>query len=91
MDCRILEIEAQDGVITAARYLCSYANVQTEGWWHFKKLSVKAFEQITEEDVISWIEAEAGESIQKNLQEQAARTTIKTPAPWLPQTFKPSL
>lgn len=91
MDCKILEIEAEDGVITAARYLCSYAGVESEGWWRFQELSVKAFEEISEADVISWVVREAGDSIQKNLQEQAQRSKIKTPAPWLPQTFKPSL
>jgi membrane-bound lytic murein transglycosylase B len=92
MDCKILEIQATDGVITAARYLCSVGDVQSEGWWWFKEPGNKLFADISESDVIGWVLSEAGSGIESNLNAQAqALKTPKTVAPWLPQTFTPSI
>jgi hypothetical protein len=63
---QILDIEATNGLITQAKYLVTVKNdkteVSTEGWWHFKdpKLVIP-FVDVTEENVISWIEAEAAQ------------------------------
>jgi len=92
MDCKILEIQANEGVITAARYLCSIGEVQTEGWWCFKEPGDKPFSEIQESDVIGWIMAEAGAGIEANLNKQIeASKASKTLAPWLPQTFTLSI
>ena len=92
MDCKILEIQAADEKITAAKYHCSYAGVETEGWWYFKEPSNKPFAEIQESDVVGWVVAEAGDMIRANLERQvAALAKPKSVAPWLPQTFTPSI
>lgn len=88
MDCKILEVEAIDGVITGARYLCSIGSVETEGWWWFKEPGTKPFNEIQKDDVVGWIMAEAGEGIEANLKKQIdAMNTPKSAAPWMSQTF----
>jgi putative SOS response-associated peptidase YedK len=92
MNCKILDIEARDGVITGAKYLCSMGDVQTEGWWFFKQLSDKPFAEVQEADVVEWVTAEAGEIIQATLERQiAVINKPKAVAPWLPQTFIPEV
>lgn len=92
MDCKILEIDAQDGLITAARYRCSIGDIETEGWWYFRDpVLTIPFENVQESDVIGWIVDQAGAGIEANLMRQAQAKTYKTVAPWLPQTFTPSL
>jgi len=92
MDCRILEIEAKDGAITAAKYLCSFGEVETEGWWYFREISDKAFNEVQEADVVGWVIKEAGDLIKETLDRQVANLrTLKAVAPWLPQTFTPEL
>lgn len=92
MDCRILEIQAADGKITAAKYHCSLAGVETEGWWYFKEPADKPFAEIQESDVVGWIVAEAGDMIRANLERQVAYLSQpKAVAPWLPQVFTPSV
>lgn len=66
MEWKILDIEADDGLITKARYLVTAKNnvteVSTEGWWHFKQpVLVIPFADVKEEDVIGWIDAQASE------------------------------
>jgi hypothetical protein len=88
MNCKIIELQADNGVITAARYLCSLEDVHSEGWWWFKEPGSKPYAEIQEADVIGWILAEAGPSIEANLKTQIqALKAPKTVAPWLPQTF----
>lgn len=88
MDCKILEIQAENGVITAARYLCSIGDVQSEGWWWFKEPGSKPFAEVQEADVVGWVLTEAGSGIEANLNAQIqALKAPKTVAPWLPQTF----
>ena len=89
MDTKILEIEAKDGLITAAKYLCSLDGIQTEGWWFFgNPVLNKAFSEVSEFDVIEWILKEAGHLIENNLKNQ--KQSIEKPksvAPWMPQMF----
>jgi hypothetical protein len=64
MKWKILDIEADNGLITKARYLVTAKNnvteVSTEGWWHFQEpVLVIPFAEVKEEDVIGWIDAEA--------------------------------
>lgn len=66
MEWKILDIEAANGLITKAKYLVTAKNdvteVSTEGWWHFKDpILVIPFENVTEADVIGWIDAQASE------------------------------
>ena len=93
MDCKILEIEDKEGLITSAKYLCTLNNIQTEGWWIFgDPVLNKPITEVVEADVIGWIMAEAGELIKKNLTAQFENTQKpKSIAPWLPQTFTPSI
>lgn len=92
MDCKILEIQAKDGLITAARYLCDLDSIATEGWWFFNEPQMnKPFEEVQETDVIDWVKQEAGYLIESNLKRQKEALQPKTVAPWLPQTFTPSI
>lgn len=64
MKWKILDIEADNGLITKARYLVTAKNdvteVSTEGWWHFQEpVLVIPFAEVKEQDVIGWIDAEA--------------------------------
>lgn len=98
---KILEIYADDGLITSAKYLCSVSDgeksVDTEGYWTFQEPQlIVPFDQVTEEMIAQWIEDSSvvdGKNIiksrlveqLKNLQQQPV------PAPWMPQVFTPNL
>jgi len=98
---KILEIYADDGLITSAKYLCSVTDgektVDTEGYWTFQDPTmVTPFADVTEEMIAKWIEDSAvvyGKNVIKSrLQEQLESLSKKpVPAPWLPQTFTPDL
>lgn len=89
---KILEIEAENDLITGARYFCSKSGVETEGWWRFAepKLTIP-FADVTEQNVIDWLKAVIGEQVEARLDEQAAAKPKIAVAPWLPQTFTPSI
>jgi len=98
---KILEISAENNVITHAKYKVSLTDqdktVETEGNWWFNGTEIKVpFEQVTEEMVASWIEQETMKDgvnlIKSRLEEQlnvvnSNKTVI---APWLPQVFTPN-
>ena len=102
-DWSILEIDAKDGIIKSAKYFCRANDdgivVETEGNWRFRDPEGKVvpFEEIKEETVIKWINAEAirdGKNlITSRLEEQIAAIKDRKPvvAPWLPQVFKPEI
>jgi hypothetical protein len=95
---KILAIKATEGLITEAKYQAVATEkdleVATEGYWYFKspKLTV-AFDQVTEEMIVKWINDQSEMAIEKRLSEQlknlAAQQT--TPLPWMPQVFKPEI
>lgn len=99
---KILEISATDELITHAKYYVAAQDgelvVETEGNWCFSdKILKKPFPEVTEEDVISWIEKETTQSgvniIKSRLVEQLAtlQSQKKVVAPWLPQVFTPEI
>ena len=99
---KILEISAENDVITHAKYHVSAQDgefvVETEGnWWFADSVLKTPFADVTEEDVISWVEKETtqfGTSLIKSrLVEQLAtlQNEKKVVAPWLPQVFTPEL
>lgn len=99
---KILEISAEDEVITHAKYHVTAQDgefvVETEGnWWFNDKILKKPFAEVTEENVISWIEKETtqaeGNIIKLRLVEQLAtlQNQKKIVAPWLPQVFTPEI
>jgi len=91
MDCKILKIQETDGLITAARYLCAIGAIETEGWWYFNEPQMKIpYAEITENDVVGWVKKETGKMIETNLNRQTNQP-LKSIAPWLPQTFTPSI
>jgi hypothetical protein len=56
----ILEVQADDGQITSARYLFTETDaqntVQTEGNWFFEKSEdTTPFDQVTEQMIVGWI------------------------------------
>ena len=98
-DWKILEISAENDVITHAKYHVTAkeddCTVETEGnWWFNEPKENVPFLEVTEQMVAQWIEQEAvrdGISIIKsNLEDQLAslqsrRTVVP---PWKPQIFK---
>lgn len=91
---KILEIHAENELITAARYHCTIKDedneVETEGWWHFEKPTFHTpFSEISENMVIDWIKAETMGKIEGRLTEQLQTVSKKVLAPWLPQIFTP--
>ena len=98
---KILEIYADDGLITSAKYLCSVIDgdktVDTEGYWTFQEPQlIVPFDQVTEEMIAKWIEdssvVDGKNVIKSRLAEQLETLSKKpVPAPWLPQTFTPDL
>lgn len=100
---KILDIEAADGIIKSAKYYCSATQddltVETEGNWYFRdpEGKVTAYDQVTENQVIGWINQEAirdGKNlITSRLDEQIEALKNKKPvvAPWLPQVFTPEI
>lgn len=98
---KILEIYADDGLITSAKYLCSVIDgdktVDTEGYWTFQEPQlIVPFDQVTEEMIAKWIEdssvVDGKNVIKSRLVEQLETLSKKpVPAPWLPQTFTPDL
>ena len=94
----ILEVFAQDEVITGAKYhligIDNEISVETEGNFYFDCPTAKVpFLDVTEEMIISWIEADAvrdGENhIKQGIKKQieALKSHKPTPAPWLANTF----
>jgi len=99
---KILEVFAQDEVITGARYHLvgteDDLSVETEGNWYFDCPTAKVpFLEVTEEMIIGWIEADAvkdGDNhIKKGVENQikALKSHKPVPAPWMPQVFKPEI
>jgi hypothetical protein len=98
---KILEIYADDGLITSAKYLCSVSDgeksVDTEGYWTFQEPQlVVPFDQVTEEMIAQWIEDSAtvdGKNVIKSRLTEQLETLSKkpVPAPWLPQVLTPEL
>jgi hypothetical protein len=97
---KILDIYADDGKITSAKYFCSATEgdniVETEGYWSFPEAGDVPFESVTEEMIAKWIEDSAvvdGKNVIKSRLAEQLETLSKkpVPAPWLPQTFTPDL
>lgn len=92
---KISDIYANDGLITRAKYHCTLEDglvVETEGVWNFldPKLIVP-FEEVTEETVANWIDAESKGAIVQNLQTQLQAQPQPVLAPWLPQIYTPPI
>jgi hypothetical protein len=100
---KILEISAEDDLITHAKYhVLAEADtgekVETEGnCWFSDKILKKPFGEVTEADVASWIENETTQNgvnlIKSRLEEQLAvlKDNRVVVAPWLPQIFTPKI
>jgi hypothetical protein len=95
---KILEIFAENGAITHAKYFISATDevntVETEGNWWFDKYKVETpFEKVTEKQVISWIKEGATQHgknvIESRLEEQLALLgkSKSVAPPWKPPVF----
>lgn len=95
---KILEVFANNGVITHAKYFVTATNenftVETEGNWFFSDLTVKfPIAEIGQDQLAKWIEEDSirdGESsIITRLKEQleTLKQSNKVPLPWLPPVF----
>ena len=99
---KILEVFAKDEVITGAKYhLIGTENellVETEGNWLFDcPVATIPYAQVTEQNIIDWIEADAVRDNENHIKQgikkqiEALKSHKPTPAPWLPQVFKPEI
>jgi len=98
---KISEISAENGLITHAKYFVTATEdnkkVETEGNWWFQNPEIKVpFEQVTEQMVANWIEAETMKDgvniITSRLQEQLKSLEKQAVIPpWMPQVFKPNI
>ena len=99
---KILEVFAKDNVITGCRYHLTGTeddiSVETEGNYYFNEPAEKVpFLEVTEELMAQWLEKEAIRDgvnhIVDNVKKQieALKSHKATPAPWLPQIFKPEI
>jgi len=100
---KISEVSADGELITHAKYHVTAIdedgnNVETEGnWWFEGKEINKPFVQVTEADVVEWIEKEAMKDgicvIKSRLEEQLAllEKSKSVVPPWKPQVFTPNL
>ena len=97
----ITEVSSEDDVILHAKYHVvaldddGKTKVETEGnWWFSDKTVKKPFNEVTEQDIASWIEKEATQdgicSIKSALDNQIAnlKSSLKSSLPWKPSTFQ---
>jgi hypothetical protein len=94
---KISDVFAVDGLITQVKYYCTGVlndiSIDTEGTWKFldPKLNVP-FDQVTEQMVAEWIDAETNGTVKENLQSQMQTVNARpVTAPWLPQIFTPNI
>ena len=94
---KISDVFASDGLIVQVKYHCTAVandiSIETEGTWKFldPKLNV-AFDQVTEQMVADWIDAETNGTVKENLQKQMQVVGSRpVTAPWLPQIFTPNI
>ena len=88
-DWKILEVKADNGLITEAKYCVSSGLVSAECYWTFKNpVLIKPFAEVTQQDIISWVDHESAHAITDRLDEQAV-TVEKVDLPWMKNAFKP--
>jgi hypothetical protein len=101
---KILDVDVKNDAIYFAKYYVTAndelgkLSVETEGNWYINGKFDKSFSEITEQDVIDLIKKEAIKDdvniIESRLDEQLvylSNNQVKSVAPWLPQTFTPSI
>lgn len=85
---KITDIHAENECIVWAKYHVEMDGIGTEGYFYFDDPKIrKPFAEVTEEDVIAWIQTESKGEIEKRLKEQANNVQKKVIAPWMPQVF----
>jgi len=93
---KILEIYADNEVVTAVKYHCrgfdEVNSVETEGLVTFENAEVKTpFKELTQELVVEWIEnatTVGGECLVKKRLEEQLKTIVPVRAPWEPPVFE---
>jgi hypothetical protein len=86
---QIKSITLKDDLITSAYYHVAAGDIATEGHWTFKKpVLIKPLEDVTQQDIISWVDHESAHAITDRLDEQAV-TVEKVDLPWMKNAFKP--
>ena len=87
---KILEVKADNGLITEAKYFVSSGLVSTEGYWKFKNpVMNKPFDEVKQTDIISWIDHESAQAITCRLDEQEQQHPFETTLPWMKHAFTP--
>lgn len=86
---KILEVHADNELITHVRYYAEQNGVETEGYCHFLEPVLNTpFAEVNEEMVIGWVEKQIGQQLYARLNEQAETKNTKKLAPWLPQIYE---
>ena len=86
---QIKSITINGDLIISAHYHVAAGDIATEGHWTFKhSVLIKPLEDVTQQDIISWIDHESAHAITDRLDEQAV-TVEKVDLPWMKNTFKP--
>ena len=86
---QIKSITLEGDLITSAHYHVAAGDIATEGHWTFKKpVLIKPFAEVTQQDIISWVDHESAHAITDRLDEQAV-TVEKVDLPWMKNAFKP--
>jgi len=86
---KIKGITLKGDLITSAYYHVVAGDISTEGHWTFKNpVLIKPLEDVTQQDIISWVDHESAHAITDRLDEQAV-TVEKVDLPWMKNAFKP--
>ena len=86
---QIKSITLKGDLITSAHYHVAAGDIATEGHWTFNKpVLTKPLEDVTQQDIISWIDKDCAQAITDRLDEQAV-TVEKVDLPWRKNAFKP--
>ena len=86
---QIKSITLKGDLITSAHYHVAARDIATEGHWTFKKpVLIKPFAEVTQQDIISWVDHESAHAITDRLDEQAV-TVERVDLPWMKNAFKP--
>jgi hypothetical protein len=86
---QIKSITLKGDLITSAHYHVTAGDIATEGHWTFKNpVLIKPLEDVTQQDIISWVDHDSAHAITDRLDEQAV-TVKNVDLPWMKNAFKP--
>jgi len=88
---KILDVFAENDIISQAKYRVVNDSVSTEGFWTFANKTHQMTDQTSEIDVVNWIKAESVVNdiciIESNLEKQLNNTQDVIKKSWVKPTF----